>query len=188
LPGRLHAGTRYLSIDGAVLTYSSNNYFIYYGHPSASDNTQNLYIAHMTNPWILATGQMIISSPVYTGEQTGAPPPVNESPGMLKYADGRVFLVYAASSCLTDYYIFSMPTLKAGGDSLNASNWAKRPKPVFSKKNHHQYLRSGHNVFLKSKEAPGIGFPATPTAHRDRVLATPPSPRAKLYQECRWYA
>lgn len=142
----------YFAIDGTVFSHNGNNYFIYSGHPNASDNTQNLYIARMTNPWTLATGRTLISAPTYTWEKAGAPPAVNEGPEILKNAAGRVFLIFSASGCWTDDYALGMLTLKEGGDPLNAGDWIKNASPVFTKKPSTSTYGPGHNTFFKSKD------------------------------------
>lgn len=142
----------FFAIDGTVFTHNGSNYFLYSGHPTASDNTQNIYIARMANPWTLATGRTLISSPSYAWERIGAPPAVNEAPEILKNTAGRVFLVYSASGCWTDDYALGMLTLKEGGDPLNAADWVKTATPVFSKKGSTSTYGPGHNTFFKSKD------------------------------------
>ncbi|HYC29886.1 MAG TPA: glycoside hydrolase family 43 protein, partial [Chitinophagaceae bacterium] len=106
----------FFSIDGTVFTYNSKDYFIWSGQASASDNTQRLYIARMSNPWTLETSRSLISSPQYSWEMAGAPPAVNEGPEILKNPAGKVFLVYSGGGCWTDDYALGMLTLKDGGD------------------------------------------------------------------------
>lgn len=145
------AAADFFAIDGTVLTYNGNNYFIWSGHPSASDNTQNLYIAKMANPWRLATERTLISSPTYAWEKQGAPPAVNEGPEALLNPSGKLFLVYSASGCWTDDYALGLLTLKEGGDPLNAADWTKNPTPVFTKKPSAGVYGPGHNSFFTSK-------------------------------------
>lgn len=145
----------YFAIDATVFTYNNSNYFVYSGHPSATDNTQNLYIAKMANPWTLETGRTLISTPTFTWETQGASaslPKVNEGPEILKNPAGRVFLVYSASGCWTDDYALGMLTLKEGGDPLKAADWTKNPMPVFTKKPSAGAYGPGHNTFFKSKD------------------------------------
>ncbi|HET7896373.1 MAG TPA: family 43 glycosylhydrolase, partial [Flavisolibacter sp.] len=131
---------------------NNNDYFIWSGHASATDNTQNLYIARMQNPWTLATGRTMISSPTYAWEKAGAPPAVNEGPEILTNASGRVFLIYSASGCWTDDYTLGMLTLKEGGDPLKASDWTKNATPVFAKNPGGGVYGPGHNSFFVSKD------------------------------------
>jgi GH43 family beta-xylosidase len=142
----------FFSIDATVFNYNGNNYFIWSGQASASDNTQRLYIARMADPWTLATSRVLISSPQYSWEMAGAPPAVNEGPEILKNAAGRVFLIYSASGCWTDDYALGMLTLSDGGDPLNPSDWTKSASPVFSKKPSANYYGPGHNSFFQSAD------------------------------------
>lgn len=142
----------YFAIDATVFSYNGSNYLVYSGHASASDNTQNLYIAKMANPWTLATGRTLLSTPTYTWEKQGAPPAVNEGPEVLKNATGNVFLLYSASGCWTDDYALGMLRLREGGDPLNPADWTKNPTPVFSKKPSAGAYGPGHNSFFKSRD------------------------------------
>ena len=140
----------FFAIDGTVFSYNGSLYFIYSGHPSSSNTTQNLYIARMLDPWTLATGRTLISSPSFTWETRGAS--VNEGPEILKNSAGRVFLVYSASGCWTDDYALGILSLKEGGDPLNPADWTKSPAPVFSTKQSSSAYGPGHNGFFKSKD------------------------------------
>lgn len=146
------ANANYFAIDGTVLNYNNNNYFIWSGQASTSDNTQRLYIAKMSDPWTLSTSRTLISSPQYTWETAGAPRAVNEGPEVLKNPSGKVFLVYSASGCWTDDYALGILTLKDNGDPLNAADWTKSSTPVFSKKPSANVYGPGHNSFFKSAD------------------------------------
>ncbi len=138
----------FFAIDGTVMTYSGNNYFIWSGQASATDNTQRIYIARMTTPWTLGTSRNLISSPQYTWETMGSPPGVNEGPEILVNPAGKFFLVYSASGCWTDDYALGMLSLADGTDPLVTANWTKTTVPVFSKKP--SAYGPGHNAFFKS--------------------------------------
>ena len=140
----------FFSIDGTVFTYNGSNYFIWSGQASASDNTQRLYIARMTNPWTLETARSLISSPQYAWEMAGAPPAVNEGPEILKNAAGKIFLIYSASGCWSDDYALGTLSLANGADPLLAANWTKSTSPVFTKNTSGGAFGPGHNTFFKS--------------------------------------
>jgi GH43 family beta-xylosidase len=142
----------FFAIDGTVFNYNGNNYFLWSGQASATDNTQRLYIARMTNPWTLATARTLISSPEHAWEKSGAPPEVNEGPEIIKNAAGRVFLVYSASGCWTDDYSLGRITLADNTDPLVATNWTKTPTPVFTKNTSGGAFGPGHNSFFKSAD------------------------------------
>ncbi len=142
----------FFAIDGTVLNYKNNNYFLWSGEASATEHTQRIYIARMSDPWTLATGRFVISSPEFSWESYGAPPAVNEGPEILKNGAGKVFLVYSASGCWTDDYGLGMLTLKDDGDPLNAADWVKKNVPVFSKNPAASVFGPGHNSFFKSAD------------------------------------
>jgi GH43 family beta-xylosidase len=142
----------FFAIDGSVFSYNGNNYFLWSGQASASDNTQRIYIARMSDPWTLATSRVLLSSPQYAWEMVGTPPAVNEGPQILRNAAGKVFLIYSASGCWTDDYALGMLTLNDGGDPLNPAHWTKSTTPVFSKKASSSAFGPGHNSFFKSAD------------------------------------
>jgi GH43 family beta-xylosidase len=147
-----NAGENFFAIDGTVFTHNGNDYLIWSGHASATDNTQRLYIAKMSNPWTLESARSLISSPEYPWEKSGEPPAVNEAPEILRNSAGKIFLVYSASGCWTDDYALGMLTLKEGGDPLVAADWTKSPTPVFSKNVSGSVYGPGHNSFFKSRD------------------------------------
>ena len=142
----------FFAIDGTVFNYNGQNYYLWSGQASASDNTQRIYIARMADPWTLATPRALISSPQYSWESFGSPPAVNEGPEILKNSAGKVFLVFSASGCWTDNYALGMMTLRDGGDPLLAADWTKTATPVFSKNIPASVYGPGHNSFFKSAD------------------------------------
>jgi GH43 family beta-xylosidase len=142
----------FFAIDATVLEHQNKKYLIWSGHASATDNTQRLYIAQLSNPYTLASARALISSPTYDWEKAGAPPAVNEGPEILKGPTGKVFLVYSASGCWTDDYKLGMMTLREGGDPMKVDDWIKNPEPVFEKKPEHSAFGPGHNGFFISPD------------------------------------
>lgn len=138
------------AIDGTVLEYNTNRYFIWSGRPNTAVQNQNIYIAKMTNPWTLEPPTTTITKPDLPWEVNGGP--VNEGPEILKNSAGKIFLTYSASGCWTDEYALGMLTLKNGGDPLVAADWTKSPSPVFSKKVQNNAFGPGHNAFFKSPD------------------------------------
>jgi GH43 family beta-xylosidase len=138
------------AIDGTVLEYNGQQYFIWSGWRGENDpGIQQLYIARMTNPWTLAGERVMLSEPVYPWEKNGL---VNEGPQVLKNSNGRVFLVYSASGCWTDDYALGLLTLKDGGNPLNPTDWTKRPTPIFRTNAGSKAYGPGHNSFFKSPD------------------------------------
>ncbi|WP_146894893.1 glycoside hydrolase family 43 protein [Adhaeribacter aerolatus] len=138
------------AIDGTVLEYNGQLYFIWSGWRGENDpGIQQLYIARMTNPWTLEGTRAMLSEPTYAWEKNGL---VNEGPQILKNSSGRVFLVYSASGCWTDDYALGMLTLKEGGNPLIPGDWTKSPNPVFKTKPASNAFGPGHNSFFKSPD------------------------------------
>ncbi len=142
----------FFAIDGTILSLNNKNYFIWSGHASATDKTQRLYIAVMSDPWTLSGKRKLISSPEFAWESAGAPPAVNEAPEILVNPDGKVFLIYSASGCWTDEYALGMLTLKTGGDPENPEDLFKSPEPVFIKNTANGVYGPGHNSFFRSAD------------------------------------
>ena len=140
------------AIDGTVLSYNGENYFLWSGNASSSDKTQRIYIAGMSDPWTLSSARVLISSPDYAWERAGAPPAVNEGPEVLKNPNGKLFIIYSASGCWTDDYALGMLTLVDGGNPLDPADWNKTTTPVFSKKPSGGVFGPGHNSFFKSAD------------------------------------
>jgi GH43 family beta-xylosidase len=151
MKGRIFAGdTDFWGIDGTVLEYNSQMYFLWSGRPNQSIQDQNIYIAKMQNPWTLEGPSVLLSKPELNWERLGGP--VNEAPQVLKNAGGQVFMVYSASGCWTDDYALGMLTLKTGGDPMNAADWTKGNSPVFTKSPAANAFGPGHNAFFKSPD------------------------------------
>lgn len=140
------------AIDGTVLQYNGNNYFLWSGQPAMGNTEQRIYISQMSDPWTLTGARVQLSAPVYDWETVGSGvlPKVNEGPEILQNAAGRVFLIYSASGCWTDDYTLGMLTLKDSGNPLTATDWTKNPTPVFVKAPDNGAYGPGHNGFFKS--------------------------------------
>jgi GH43 family beta-xylosidase len=139
------------AIDGTVMEYGGQHYFIWSGRPSAYEADQYLYIARMTNPWTLAAGRVMLSTPDRDWERAGRVG-VNEGPQVLRNRWGDVFLLYSANGCWSDDYSLGMLTLRTGGDPLDAADWVKSIRPVFAKNAASRAFGPGHNSFFKSPD------------------------------------
>ena len=164
------------AIDGTVFSYNNKNYFLWSGHASASDKTQRIYIARMSDPWTLDGPRVLLSSPEYDWELKGAPPGINEGPEIIRNPAGKVFLIYSASGCWTDHYALGMLSLSDGGDPLQASHWTKKRTPIFESKPGHGAFGPGHNSFFKSADGTEdwILYHANPTPGKGCANARSP--------------
>ena len=76
---------------------------------------------------------------------------VNEGPEILRH-DDKLFLVYSASACWTDFYGLGMLTASAASDVLDPASWKKSPHPVLWQSPAARAYGPGHNSFFKSPD------------------------------------
>jgi len=157
--GKLADETDKWAIDASVFENKGKLYLIWAGWEGDANGEQDIYIAQMKNPYTVASKRVKISTPTYQWEIHGdlndkADPPhvnVNEGPEMLKHAD-KLFLIYSASGCWTDYYALGMLTANKNSDLLNPLSWKKSPEPVFKQSPENGVYATGHNSFFKSPD------------------------------------
>lgn len=170
LKGKIADATDRWAIDATVFERGSRLYMVWSGWEGAVNGAQNLYIAEMLNPWTIAGARVRISTPELPWEKIGDLKPakpseanfgadpanpihvdVNEGPEVLQH-DGRIFLVYSAGGCWTDYYSLGMLTAPAGSDLLDPASWKKSPAPVFWMSPEAHAYGTGHNSFFQSPD------------------------------------
>jgi GH43 family beta-xylosidase len=76
---------------------------------------------------------------------------VNEGPEILTHGN-RIFLIYSASGCWTNYYELGMLTATTGSDLLNPASWVKSDQAVFRESPLAQAFGTGHNTFFTSPD------------------------------------
>lgn len=160
--GKLADSADKWAIDASVFEDHGGLYFIWSGWEGDENGTQSIYIARLKNPWTVESNRARLSTPEYPWEKVGdipeylkkGNPPhidVNEGPEVLKH-EGKIFLVYSASACWTDYYSLGMLTADSGADLLDPKVWKKSPKPVFEGSEQAHVYATGHNSFFKSTD------------------------------------
>ncbi len=145
------------AIDGDVFEHKGGLYMIWSGWEGDINVEQNIYIAKMKNPWTIEGNRSKISGSDYDWEKNGdikndpttSHVNVNEGPQILKHKN-KLFLVYSASGCWTDFYALGMLTCDAKKDLLKPDNWKKSPQPVFKQSLKNKVFAPGHNSFFKS--------------------------------------
>ncbi|PJJ60041.1 glycoside hydrolase family 43 protein [Hymenobacter chitinivorans] len=143
--GKLAVPTDRWAIDGTVLRLDDEQlYFLWSGWEGATNVSQNLYIARMSNPWTISSDRVCISRPEHDWEKQGYPY-VNEGPQVLQ-RQGRTFVIYSASGSWTDDYCLGQLTY-LGGDPLSPAAWRKEPRPVFAKTS--TIFGPGHASFVE---------------------------------------
>ncbi len=135
------------AIDGTVLQWQGQLYFIWSGWPGSTDGQQYLYIAPMSDPLTISGSRSIISTPQYAWEKFGMP--INEGPEILIH-DGQLRIIYSASGYWTQEYSLGQLTYDGSGSVLSAANWVKSPTPVFQKTA--AVVGVGHASFVKSPD------------------------------------
>ena len=159
MKGKLETAKDKWSIDGSLFQHNKQLYFIWSGWDSTINGQQNIYISKMLNPWTLDTVRAKISSPELEWETHGdlnnvndvPHVNVNEGPEVLVH-NNKLFLIYSASGCWTDFYTLGMLTAAAGSDLLNPASWKKNPQPVFKQSIENGVYAPGHNSFFKSPD------------------------------------
>jgi len=171
LKGELHAPTDKWAIDGSVFENRGKLYLVWSGWAGDANGTQSIYLAQLKNPWTVEGKRVMISTPEHPWEEVGDlpnrrvsreanpgadsdDPPhvnVNEGPEVLQHAD-KLFLIYSASGCWTNFYELGMAVASAGSDLLDPSSWKKSPLPVFWESPEAHAFGTGHNGFFKSPD------------------------------------
>jgi GH43 family beta-xylosidase len=147
---RGHVNTEHPGLDGTVFEHSSHLYFVYAGYGSFPAYGSALYIAKMENPWTLTGPNVLISKPEYEWEMQGGMA-INEGPVLLK-RNGKLFLVYSASTTWSDDYSLGMLTASTEANLLNVQSWVKSHQPVFKKLVENEVFAPGHNSFTQSPD------------------------------------
>lgn len=132
------------ALDGSVMTLDGTMYAIY----SVWNETQDLAIREMVNPWATVGEETTLSEPTHDWERQTHP--VLEGPIALQRG-GHAWIIYAASACWGPDYKLGMLTY-VGGDPLDASSWEKHPEPLFERADDRGVFGPGHNTFFKSPD------------------------------------
>lgn len=157
--GKVADDTNKWAIDVSVFENKGQLYMIWAGWEGDVNVQQNIYIAKMKDACSIDGQRVKISSPEFDWEKYGdlgaqSNPPhvnVNEGPEILKHND-KLFLVYSASGCWTDYYALGMLSASASGDLMNPASWTKSARPVFKQAPDNDVYAPGHNSFFKSPD------------------------------------
>jgi GH43 family beta-xylosidase len=155
--GKVADPTDKWAIDGSVFKHKRKWYMIWSGWEGDENGKQSIYIAKMKNPWTIEGGRVNISSPTFSWEKHGdlndpENPPhvdVNEGPQILKHKR-KMFLVYSASGCWTDYYGLGMLAFTGRRNLLDSTVWIKSVNNVFRSSESDSVYAPGHNSFFKS--------------------------------------
>lgn len=147
------------AIDGDVIQLDQQLYMIWSGWEGNENGRQEIFIARLKNPWTVEGERVKISSPQFDWEKYGdlginSNPPhvdVNEGPQFLVHKN-KIFIVYSASGCWTDFYALGMLTAEKGSDLLDPRSWTKTAQPVFRQAPENGVFAPGHNSFFSSPD------------------------------------
>ena len=155
--GQVGDSTNKWAIDGSVFENKGQLYMIWAGWEGDVNGQQNIYIAKMNDPVTISSERVKISSPEYQWEKYGdlhndnnpAHVNVNEGPEILVH-NNKLFLIYSASGCWTDYYALGMLAATTNSNLLDPASWKKSLEPVFRQSPENEVYAPGHNSFFKS--------------------------------------
>lgn len=150
--GQIGDDTNKWAIDGTVFENKGQLYLLWSGWEGDRNGMQSIYIAKMSNPWTVTGKRVRLSSPQYAWENnSGIGVRVNEGPEILKHKN-KIFLIYSASGCWTDFYALGMLSTTTNADLMDSLSWKKSPMPVFSQNPENKIYAPGHNSFFKSPD------------------------------------
>ena len=119
------------------------------------DGEQDLFIAHLSNPWTIDSPRTLISKPTYPWEEHGDLPGrhvnVNEGPEFISHGN-KMFIVFSASGCWTDFYTLGVLEANLDANPLDAKSWTKINHPFLSTDPNSDAFGPGHNGFFKSPD------------------------------------
>ncbi|WP_276486059.1 glycoside hydrolase family 43 protein [Paraflavitalea pollutisoli] len=145
------------AIDGDVFTWKNQLYMIWSGWEGDTNGQQDIYIAKMSNPWTIEGQRVRISAPQFEWEKhgdLGGNPPhvnVNEGPQALIHGE-RLFIVFSASGCWTDFYALGLLSFTGKDNLLEVTSWKKHPITLFRQSKENDVYAPGHNSFFKSPD------------------------------------
>lgn len=150
--GQIGDATNKWAIDGTVFENKGQLYMLWSGWEGDQNGMQSIYIAKMSNPWTVTGKRVRLSSPQYAWENnSGIGVRVNEGPEILKHKN-KIFLIYSASGCWTDFYALGMLSTTTNADLMDSLSWKKSTTPVFSQNPENRIYAPGHNSFFKSPD------------------------------------
>ncbi|HZI25179.1 MAG TPA: glycoside hydrolase family 43 protein [Chryseolinea sp.] len=157
--GKISDASDKWAIDGSVFEYKNQLYMVWSGWEGNTNGRQDIYIAKLKNPSTIEGKRVKISHPEHPWERHGDlndpnnPPhvDVNEGPQVLVHGD-KLFIVYSASGCWTDFYALGVLTASANSNLMDAASWKKSPQPVFKQSIANDVFAPGHNSFFKSPD------------------------------------
>jgi GH43 family beta-xylosidase len=155
LDGKVSDATDLWAIDPTMFELRGQHYLVWSGWKGTKDGEQDLFIAHLKDPVTIDSARTMISEPTYAWEKHGDLPGrhvnVNEGPEFLAHGK-KMFIVYSASACWTDFYSLGAVEADVHADPLDAKSWTKIDHPLLSTDAEAHAFSPGHNGFFKSPD------------------------------------
>ena len=151
------------AIDPSEFDAAGKHYVLWSGWSGDSNGVQSIFIARLANAWTIEGNRSLLSSPEFSWEKVGDLSKgdtrydqvphidVNEGPEILQHG-GKIFLIYSASACWTNYYELGMLTADATSNLLDPGSWTKSTRPVFWEDPQASVFGPGHNTFFQSPD------------------------------------
>lgn len=157
--GKVSDPTDKWAIDATVFMNRGKLYMIWSGWDGDTNGEQDIFIAQLKNPWTVDGERVKLCYPTFDWEKNGdlhdasnpAHVNVNEGPEILKHGN-KIFLVYSASGCWTDFYSLGMLSTTDNEYLLDPISWTKSRLPVFKQSPQNGVYAPGHNSFFKSPD------------------------------------
>jgi GH43 family beta-xylosidase len=153
LKGKVGDSSDKWAIDATTFELNGQHYLVWSGWQGDTDGEQDIFLAHMSNPWTIDSPRTLISKPTYPWEKFGALPGrhvnVNEGPEILIHG-GKVLVVFSASGCWTDHYALGIVEASTTANLLDPKSWTKFDHPFLSSDPAAHAFGTGHNGFFQS--------------------------------------
>lgn len=182
--GKITDETDKWAIDGTVMEHNGQRYFVWSGWEGDVNCCQNLYIAHMKNPYEIDSERVMISTPEYDWEKAGTNrekglPYINEGAFTFK-VNNQLYMTYSGAGSWSEYYCIAMLKL-VGEDPMNPQAWEKMSEPIFSSND--SVKGAGHCSVVCEDDAIHVFFHAWDKEETKVVWGTVSSWHAELKME-----
>ncbi len=154
--GQVKDATDHWAIDADLFELNGQHYMLWSGWKGDTNGEQDIFIAHMSNPWTIDSPRTLISAPTFSWETIDGRAheqqvKVNEGPEALIHGD-KVFVVYSGSGCWTPNYELGAVEASSTSNLLDAKSWTKIDHPLFRQDPSAGVFGPGHNGFFKSMD------------------------------------
>ncbi|WP_229830890.1 glycoside hydrolase family 43 protein [Actinoplanes ianthinogenes] len=163
------------AIDGTMVVFNGQRWFVWSGWAGTTNVEQNLYIARMTGPATVTGARYVISQPRESWERVVGNPYINEAPEAIRDPDGRLHIVYSANGSWSDQYCLGELRLRAGGDPAYVWDWYKSNGCLFGS-NRATMMAGGLGPDAVRQRARPPQLRAAQRRHRDQPAGRPALP------------